>query len=297
MSARALLVRPCPPYDLRASVWGGGGTRRMNDGLLRIAFRAGGAPALARVRQRADGDLEVAIDAAHPDAAVDRLRFLLATDVDHAPFARRAARDPLLAAVARRTPGLRPARLGTVAQAILEAACGQLVSGGAAARTHRAIVARCAPAHAGLRLPPEAGELGALAPAQMVAAGLAARRAAAVVRMTRDRDPEALHALPGDRAAARIAAERDMGPWSAGVVSLFGLGRYDQGLVGDLGLVRLLSRMRGGAPVEAAETAALLRPYGEWAGLASLWLLALPAARAPAGATPPAARRRASRLT
>ena len=33
--------------------------------------------------------------------------------------------------------------------------------------------------------------------------------------------------------------------------------------------------MRGGGPrVETAETAALLKPYGEWAGLASVYLLA-----------------------
>ncbi len=60
-------------------------------------------------------------------------------------------------------------------------------------------------------------------------------------------------------------------PWSAGVVCLQGLGRYGHGLVGDLGLVKLCSN--GGRRVETEETVALLEPYGEWAGLASVYLL------------------------
>ena len=44
-------------------------------------------------------------------------------------------------------------------------------------------------------------------------------------------------------------------------------------LVGLLGLVKLLRAMRG-RPVEGWETAELLEPYGPWAGLASLYLLA-----------------------
>ena len=37
-------------------------------------------------------------------------------------------------------------------------------------------------------------------------------------------------------------------------------------------LVKLLAAMRG-RPVEGSETAELLEPYGEWAGLASVYLL------------------------
>ena len=60
---------------------------------------------------------------------------------------------------------------------------------------------------------------------------------------------------------------------SVGVVYLEGLGRYDRGLVGDLGLIKLL-RARLGREVEGWETEELLAPYGEWAGLASIYLLA-----------------------
>jgi 3-methyladenine DNA glycosylase/8-oxoguanine DNA glycosylase len=57
------------------------------------------------------------------------------------------------------------------------------------------------------------------------------------------------------------------------VICTEGLGRYDRGLVGDLGLIKLMSRLRG-RWVEGHETAELLAPYGEWAGLASLYLIA-----------------------
>jgi hypothetical protein len=45
------------------------------------------------------------------------------------------------------------------------------------------------------------------------------------------------------------------------------------GLARDLGLVKLASQLWG-RWVEAEETDVLLEPYGEWAGLASVYLLA-----------------------
>jgi len=56
------------------------------------------------------------------------------------------------------------------------------------------------------------------------------------------------------------------------VIALEGLGRYDLGLIGDLGLIKLLSAMRG-RRVEGRETEELLAPYEEWAGLAGVYML------------------------
>src|SRR5207302_2462712 len=86
-------------------------------------------------------------------------------------------------------------------------------------------------------------------------------------------DLERLRGVSTDAAAARLVRESRIGPWSVGVVCLEGLGRYERGLVGDLGLIKLLARLRG-RQVEGWETAELLEPYGEWAGLASVYLLA-----------------------
>jgi 3-methyladenine DNA glycosylase/8-oxoguanine DNA glycosylase len=70
----------------------------------------------------------------------------------------------------------------------------------------------------------------------------------------------------------RLGRERGVGPWTVGVISLQGLGRYDAGLVDDLALVKLLASLRGRWP-EPGGTAELLAPYGEWQGLASVFLL------------------------
>jgi 3-methyladenine DNA glycosylase/8-oxoguanine DNA glycosylase len=107
---------------------------------------------------------------------------------------------------------------------------------------------------------------------QLRAAGLHTRRSAALVRLCRSIDLERLHAQPTATIAQRLERERGLGPWSIGVVCLEGLGRVDYGLVGDLGLVKLLRAMRG-RRVEGWETAELLEPYGEWAGIASMYLL------------------------
>jgi 3-methyladenine DNA glycosylase/8-oxoguanine DNA glycosylase len=105
------------------------------------------------------------------------------------------------------------------------------------------------------------------------------------VRLCRSFDLERLRGVSTDAAAARLVRESRIGPWSVGVVCLEGLGRFERGLEGDLGLVKLLGAMRG-RRVDGWETAELLEPYGEWAGLASVYLLAgfgrglIPVARA-----------------
>jgi 3-methyladenine DNA glycosylase/8-oxoguanine DNA glycosylase len=57
------------------------------------------------------------------------------------------------------------------------------------------------------------------------------------------------------------------------MVCLYGLGRFERGLVGDLGLIKLCAALRG-RPAEADDTRELLEPYEDWAGLASVYLLA-----------------------
>ena len=61
--------------------------------------------------------------------------------------------------------------------------------------------------------------------------------------------------------------------WSVGVVFIEGLGRFDRGLVADLGLIKLCAALTGRS-ADASDTEELLAPYGDWAGLASVYLLA-----------------------
>ena len=83
----------------------------------------------------------------------------------------------------------------------------------------------------------------------------------------------------------RICREPQLGPWSAGVIVTDGLGRHDAGPVGDLGLIRLAEIVLG-RPATPQDTADMLKPYGEWAGLAGAYLLAHPALSAAGPARP-----------
>jgi 3-methyladenine DNA glycosylase/8-oxoguanine DNA glycosylase len=124
-----------------------------------------------------------------------------------------------------------------------------------------------------LHAAPTCAELGRFAPAALACFGLGARRAGALVRLCRAIDLERLKRLPTNAAAARLERERGLGPWSVGIICLEGLGRFEKGLARDLSLIKLASALAG-RWVEAEESDALLEPYGEWAGLASVYLLA-----------------------
>jgi 3-methyladenine DNA glycosylase/8-oxoguanine DNA glycosylase len=210
---------------------------------------------------------------ADSDAGVDHVRFALGLDDDHSEFVKRFANDRLLAETLRRVRGLRPVRTGTVAQALLRAVAGQLIQAREARRIERRVIQLASPERDGLHAAPTAAELGGFSPAQLARAGLGARRATALIRLCRTVDLEGLKAKPSGAVALRLNRERGLGPWSVGVVCLEGLGRYEYGLARDLGLVKLAAALTG-RWVEAEESDALLAPYGEWAGLASVYLLA-----------------------
>lgn len=278
-------VRPRPPYELRLSAGGSaGGTRRWHGSVLVMALSTPAGAGRAAVRQRHDGLLDVAVDAPDAASALDAVRFMLAVDDDHSAFLRMARRDARMAPVSVRRAGYRPARRGTVAQSLLTAACGQLVSGAEAARMERAIVRMVStPGADGLCTPPSCADVAALSPARMVSAGLAARRAGAVHRLARGIDLERLRTVDTGRMTARVTREPWLGPWSAGIIGTYGLGRFDAPVVGDLGLMRILAAETGRWP-EPDDTRALVDHYGEWSGLASAYLLMHPHARVKQGA-------------
>ena len=272
--------RPRGPYSLEASAKrASDATRRYRDGYLTVVYEVGGAPVHARVWQWRDGRIGARIEGENPGLslgeAASRLRFLLAVDDDHSEFLRSFKRDPFLADAIRRTPGLRPLRTGTVTHALLKAVCGQLIQAKAARLLENRLIRLTCREHVGLRLPPTREAFAAFAPAELVRHGLAARKAGALVRVSRESDLEKLHPAATCHAVSRIVRERGLGPWSAGMICLYGLGRYEHGLVGDLGLVKLCSALLG-RWADVDDTWNLLEPYGQWAGLASVYLLVDP---------------------
>jgi 3-methyladenine DNA glycosylase/8-oxoguanine DNA glycosylase len=261
-------LTPRGPYSLPFSArLASDATRTYREGVFTAAL----GDELVRAWQSPDGTITVR---AASDAGVERLRWTLALDDDHSEFLRAVRSDPFLGPASRALRGLRPVRVPTVAQALLRAFCGQLIEAKRARRLEQTIIRTiCPPVGDGLHAAPTTRDLAALAPSQLRAFGLHTRRAAALVRLCRTVELERLHDAPTPVVAARLGRERGLGPWSIGVVCLEGLGRYDYGLVGDLGLVKLLRELRG-REVEGWETAELLAPYGEWAGLASMYMLA-----------------------
>jgi 3-methyladenine DNA glycosylase/8-oxoguanine DNA glycosylase len=267
-------LRPRGPYSLAESArHASDRTRHFRDGMLTCVFEAGGEPALARVWQLSTGELRVRLESRAAEAAHDTLRFVLACADDHTEFLRRFGADPLIGRATFLRRGLRPLRTATVTHALLRALCGQLISAREARRIEARLLARYAAKHAGLDLPPTRADFAPHSPAELCASGLVARKAAALVRISRAWDLERLRSAPTDVAVRRLDEERTLGLWSAGVICLEGLGRYEHGLVGDLGLIKLCRRLLG-REATAEDTAELLAPYGEWQGLASVYLLA-----------------------
>jgi 3-methyladenine DNA glycosylase/8-oxoguanine DNA glycosylase len=267
-------IVPKPPYSLALSArMKSDATRFLRDGVLTMVFETDEGPALARVRQRTDGSLAVSIDASSERAALEKLRFVLAADDDHTRFLRRFERDPLLGPATRELRGLRPLRTATVTHALLKAVCEQLIQSKAARLLENRLVRLAAREHAGLRLPPTRDTFHRFTRADLARHGLVSRKSSALLRLTHDLDLERLHGVSTEVASARIERERGLGPWSAGMICLYGLGRFERGLVGDLGLIKLCRALRG-RPADVEDTRELLAPYGEWAGLASVYLLA-----------------------
>jgi 3-methyladenine DNA glycosylase/8-oxoguanine DNA glycosylase len=265
------VVRPAGPYSLKLSArHASDATRSVQDGLVTATIPCAAGLEQARAWQRPDG--AVCIQAASEESLL-RMRFILAVDDDHSEFLRRFADDPLVGRSTRHFRGMRPLRTATVAHALLRAVAGQLITAREARAIERRVVRAATRQLGGLNSPPTAAELGAFAPAELCRLGLGARRASTLVRLCRAGGLESLQTLSTEVAAQRLERERGLGPWSAGVICLQGLGRYERGLARDLGLVKLAADLWG-RRVEAEETDALLLPYGEWAGIASVYLLA-----------------------
>jgi 3-methyladenine DNA glycosylase/8-oxoguanine DNA glycosylase len=266
------VVRPAGPFSLaHSSKHASDAARYVRDGTLTTALRVGERIEVGSAHQLVDGRVVLR---AESEEGIERLRFIVPVDADHSEFLRRFARDPLIGAATVQFQGMRQLRLPTVAQTLLRAFCGQLIESRRARELEMRIMRAVSPRIEGttFHAPPTSSSFARLAPARLRQLGLHARRAAALVRICRTFDLERLHGMPTEQAAAFIERERGLGPWSVGVVCLEGLGRYERGLVGDLSLIKLMSRLRG-RWVEGYETAELLEPYGEWAGLAGLYLL------------------------
>jgi 3-methyladenine DNA glycosylase/8-oxoguanine DNA glycosylase len=264
-------LRPKGPYSLRRSGrLASDATRVVTDGTYRATVRVDDRLERVHAVQRPDGMIVVA---AESEGGVEHVRFVLGLEDDHSEFLELFRDDPMLGETLRKIRGLRPMRTATVAQSLLRAVAGQLIQASRARQIERVIIRAATPSLGGLHAAPTCADLARFSPAQLARLGLGARRASCLIRLCRALDLEALKGHPTDAVVARLTRERGLGPWSLGVICLEGLGRYEHGLYRDLGMAKLASELLG-RWVEPEESDFLLEPYGEWAGLASVYLLA-----------------------
>jgi 3-methyladenine DNA glycosylase/8-oxoguanine DNA glycosylase len=261
-------IKPTGPYSLALSgLHASDPTRRVGGGTL-TCLLAGGER--ARARQLPDGAVALS---AETDAGIEQLRFVLGLGDDHTPFLERFADDELLAGPIKHLRGLRPLRTATVTHALMKAIVGQLITMREARSIEWRLLHATTEQVGKLAAPPLPHHFASYSPAELYRFQVPSRKATALVRICRSFDPERLRRLPPDAAATRLEQERGIGPYSVGVVWTQGLGRYDRGIVGDLGLLKICSAIEG-RWVEPEETAEILARYEEWAGLACVYLMA-----------------------
>ncbi len=182
------------------------------------------------------------------------LRRTLGLDQPTAAIERLALKDPCLRPLARKLRGMRPPRFPTLFEAVANVIPFQQVSLDAGA----AIVARLVERF-GRRLVlagrtwfafPAAAAIGRAPVAALQSIGLSRTKALSLQELARqvvcgELTEERLAALGTDEAMRTLMELPGIGPWSAGVLLLRGLGRMDSFPSGDVGVARGLARLLG----------------------------------------------------
>ncbi|MBD5634189.1 MAG: DNA-3-methyladenine glycosylase 2 family protein, partial [Candidatus Eremiobacteraeota bacterium] len=193
-------------------------------------------------------------------------------------FERAAEAIPWLRDLVRATRGVRAPRYATLWEACVNAIVFQAVSLFAAtAVLGRTIAALSTPrTYGGATVYPFPSPETLLAcdDAPLRAAGLsfakiAALRAVATALADGRLDEAMLERLPTPEASAMLCTFRGIGPWTAAVILLRGLGRLDQFPMNDSGVARLVATLGG----PEADLAALLEALGDERGMLYYYLL------------------------
>jgi 3-methyladenine DNA glycosylase/8-oxoguanine DNA glycosylase len=263
---------------------------RRRRGVLERLLHHNGEPVVVRVAQTAPDRVLFGARAASRRAAIHglaRMRFALGVDEDLRPFLTRFARDPLIGRSLRRRPWLRATRRPEPFEALAWAICEQLIEYERAAAIQRRMLAALGRRASdwdgrvdGLRDLPPAAVLAGTAPALLQSFDLAGSRALVLVRAAREvaRGRVDLLSPEHERGWRKLRAIPGIGSWTVEMLALHGQGRHDQLPAGDLALLKLVGRALGGgdprARAEEPQVREFFAPYGEWAGLAAVHMLA-----------------------
>jgi len=218
-------------------------------------------PVVVRVTQARPGALAVTIEGATAEhsRALAIVRRMLGVDRELSHFDRAARGFPWLRPLAIRMRGVKPPRYPTLWEACVNAIVFQQVSLVAASSISRRIItALSAPierSDVALRMFPSVESFEGASDGVLRAAGLSANKLAALRRVANALlsgvlDEASLEEQPSPDAAALLCRIKGIGPWTATVILLRGLGRLDVFPMNDSSVARNLAFVAGSAAVD-----------------------------------------------
>jgi len=238
---------------------------------------------IVHVEQVRPDALAVAIDGDATEHAqtLALVRRMLGTDRDLMEFDRAAARIPWLAPLVERMRGVKPPRYPALWDACANAIVFQQVSLQAASTImHRLIVALGQPVEvAGVPVPlyqfPSAETVNTATDDLLRTTGLSATKLATLRRVadalaTGMLDPTTLERCSSADAAASLRRIKGIGPWTAAVILLRGLGRLDVFPANDTSVASNVALVSGSAAFDAP---GVLTALGEQRGMLYFYLL------------------------
>jgi DNA-3-methyladenine glycosylase II len=219
-------------------------------------------PVIARVKQPQANSLTVRLEggATHDHrAAVVTVRRILGVDRDVTQFDRAARRLPWLKDLAVRMRGVKPPRYPTLWEACVNSILFQQVSLTAASSISRRLtLALGRAARSGADVVhsfPTADRFRRATDDVLRSVGLSANKLATLRRVSEELrtgalDENALEAMASEDAAATLRQIKGIGPWTATVILLRGLGRLDVFPMNDSSVLRNLAFVGGSIEVE-----------------------------------------------
>jgi DNA-3-methyladenine glycosylase II len=218
-------------------------------------------PVLVRVKQLSSDALIVTIEGEEREhsLALELVRRVLGVDQDLAHFNRAAARIPWLKPLAKRMRGVKPPRYPTLWEACVNAIVFQQISLQAASAILRRIVITLGTAIESASVPlytfPNVASLQNAEDSVLRKAGLSLGKLTTLRRVgdalaTGALDETMLEKRSSLEAAALLRAIKGIGPWTAAVILLRGLGRLDVFPANDASVARNLALVAGSAPID-----------------------------------------------
>lgn len=241
------------------------------DGQYVRAIQGAHGAVIASVTQARPDALTVTIDgdARDRESALALVGRMLGVDRDLTPFDQGAARLSWLSPLAARMRGVKPPRYASLWEAFVNVIAFQQLSLQAASTIVRRLIVSSEPAidrdGVSLYLFPGPEHFLAAEEAALRATGLSHRKVATLGRVaetlqTGGLDAGRLARMPSSDAAAFLEGIKGIGPWTAAVILLRGLGRLDVFPSNDTSVARNLALVAGPMPLDLDRVVNALRP-------------------------------------